>query len=211
MLEVAAPQLCTWLAKQLVGLAPCDEFYELKWLHGASATVKVCAGTGPSGRITPVLLVLPHFPCLRYESCAARPMWQLQQRRRSALFTNPTHCVPSIYAASNLPRHPCPVAHRHASCVASLTQRSQQRRLSGPGTGWRRRRCSRCATDDGHSLLCWRAGALDIVPILVALMGPCICANHAGSQVLALRGLLAYDLLQHALQKRHLVNYGVNR
>ena len=31
------------------------------------------------------------------------------------------------------------------------------------------------------------------------------------SHVLALRGYLGYGLLQHALQKRHLVEYGVNR
>ena len=30
-------------------------------------------------------------------------------------------------------------------------------------------------------------------------------------QLLAIRGMLAYGILPHALQKRHLVDYGVNR
>jgi hypothetical protein len=36
-------------------------------------------------------------------------------------------------------------------------------------------------------------------------------ADDQKDQVLALRGLLACNLLQHCLQKRHLVDYGVSR
>ena len=49
------------------------------------------------------------------------------------------------------------------------------------------------------------------VDALTKLQGLISLADDQTDQVLALRGLLACNLLQHCLQKRHLVDYGVSR
>jgi hypothetical protein len=48
------------------------------------------------------------------------------------------------------------------------------------------------------------------VPAMTKLQGLGL-ADDQLDQVLVLRGLLAFNLLQHCLQSRHLVNYGASR
>ena len=43
------------------------------------------------------------------------------------------------------------------------------------------------------------------------ILGDYTLPDDQRDHVLALRGLLAFGLLRHSLQKRHLVDYGVNR
>lgn len=70
--------------------------------------------------------------------------------------------------------------------------------MSNLCTAYPQERILRCITDPSES-------ASEILGLATSLQEDQMC------HVLSLRGLLAYQLTQHCLQKRHCVQYGVSR